>query len=163
MRTPKTDPARAFLLSVREARTERKQLERRLSQLRSEAERITAAYGDRQPGGSGDPHRDALLAEIADRSAGLDGAVRKCWRVEELADDFIHELGDYRHRAILRLRYIDCLRWPKLTEALTELGLWYEERQVFRLHGVALQEARRIWPEWVKRHPELQEVEAWEN
>jgi transposase len=151
------DPARAFLLSVREVRAERRQLERRLAQLRSEAERITASYGKGAPGGGGDPHKDGLLAELADRSAALDEAVRACWRREDLADEFIHLLPDYRQRAVLRLRYIECLRWPKLTEALTQVGLYYEDRQVFRLHGAALQEARAVWPRWVEKHPELQE------
>ena len=153
------DAARAFLRSYREVRAERRQLERRLDGLRSEAEHITANYNG-QPGGGGDPHKDSLLVEISDRSEALDELIKACWRREDLVGEFIQELEDYRHRAILRFRYIECLRWTSVVEELKTVGLFYDERQVYRLHGVALQEARKAWPEWVKRHPELKEEET---
>ena len=148
-----------FLRSVRTLRSERLYAERRIERLFAEAERITMSY-KLAGGGSGDVHRDALLAELADRSVELARKVRELWRREELVEAFIEGLPDDRHRAILRLRYIGCLPWPKVRAALEALGFWYDERQVFRLHGAALQIARGMYPDWVKRHPELKEEET---
>jgi len=148
------DPVVELLRSVRGYRAERRMLERRLAFLRAEAEHITARY-DGQPGGGGDPHKDALLTELADRSTALDAAMRVCWKREDAVDDFIHSLPDYRHRAVLRLRYVECLSWAKVGEGLKSVGIFYEPRQVFRLHGAALQAARNAYPSWVKKHPEI--------
>ena len=155
------DEARAFLRSVRALRSERLQAERRIEQLRTEAEHITTSYkliGN--VSGGGDQHKDALLAELADRSTELEEKIRALWRREALVDTFIERIPDARHRAILRLRYIDCLPWPKVQAALEALGFWYDERQIFRLHGAALQIARGMYPDWVKQHPELKEEET---
>jgi hypothetical protein len=37
------------------------------------------------------------------------------------------------------------LRWPKIVEELKKVGIYYEERQVYRLHGDALNAARDLW------------------
>lgn len=135
---------RSFLRSVRSARLERRQAERSLELLRTEAERITASFS-LAGGGGGDAHRDALLIELADRGKELEGVIRRQWAREREVEGFINQLPDERHRAVLRLRYVECLSWPKVLAGMQAVGLWYEERQMFRLHGAALREARKLW------------------
>lgn len=59
---------------------------------------------------------------------------------------FIARLGDPVCRTVLRLRYLEGLSWTQLQKRLYQDGLYYSERQIFRLHGAALQEARELWP-----------------
>ena len=127
--------AEDFLRSVKEARIEKRRCEFRLEELRSQCERMTAAYGP-STGGGGELHKDALL-------------IRRIAVVE----DFIATLPDVRQRTILRLRYIDVLGWNSVREGLQEYGLYYEDRQMFRLHGAALAEARKRFPAYAEEHP----------
>ena len=154
-----TDEVKTFLRSVRALRAERLYCESRLERLRAEAERITTAYS-LAGGGGGDVHKDALLTELADRSVELDGKIRALWRREAQVEAFISGLPDALHRAILRLRYIDCLSWPKVQAELERLGFWYDERSVFRFHGAALQTARTYFPGFALKHPEIKEEET---
>jgi len=136
---------------------ERSICEDKLARTRTDAERITAAWGP-VSGGWGDPHKDGLLVLLADRSAELDAVIRRLWDRERLVEAFIALLPDERHRAVLTLRYIDCLRWPQVEEKLKELGVWYDERQMFRLHGAALQAARTHYAAFAAAHPEIEEA-----
>lgn len=152
--------AEAFLRSVKEARTEKRRCEFRLEELRSQCERMTAAYGPSAGGGAGgDSHGDALLIAAAEQSEILRRKVAayisQIWAVEE----FITELPDVRQRTILRLRYVDLLGWNAVREGLQEYGLYYEDRQMFRLHGAALAEARRRFPAYAARHLEIKPKE----
>lgn len=146
--------AEAFLRSVKEARIEKRRCEHRLEELRSQCERMTAAYGP-STGGGGEVHKDALLIAAAEQSEVLRrkaaAYVGRICAVEE----FIAELPDVRQRTILRLRYVDLLGWNAVREGLQEYGLYYEDRQMFRLHGAALAEARRRFPAYAARHPEI--------
>jgi hypothetical protein len=156
MMTNRPDAARDFLRSLRPLRQERKHSERRLEQLYAEAARITATYTP-LTGGVGDQHRDALLIELADRAAELRELIKRQWSQEHLVEEFIDEIPDERHRTILRLRYVDCLRWPKVLEEMERAGLYYDERQMYRLHGSALQAARGLYPEFELKHSEMKE------
>jgi hypothetical protein len=148
-----------FLRSVREARIEKRRCAFRLEELRTQAEKVTAAYGALAPGGSSDDHKDALLIAAAEQGEKLLRREQEYLRRIEAVEDFISELPDVRHRTVLRLRYIDGLRWDDVLTGLREYGMQYEPRHMYRLHGSALAEARRMWDEWVAGHPEINEGE----
>ena len=154
---------RTFLRSVREARMEQRQCERRLDELRSQCERVTAAYGPLTPGGGGDVHKDSLLIAVAEQGEELLEKTKRCVRQVAWVDEFIAGLPDARHRAILRLRYISLLRWDAVRYGMQEVGLYYAERHIYKLHGAALQEARRLWPEYLERHPEIRPRKYYEE
>lgn len=146
-----------FLRSVHDAKIEARRCETRLAELRAQCERLTAAYGDGTPGGGGgDKHRDAVLAAAADQAGELVRAVGLYHRYVDLAEKFIMTLPDVRHRMVLRIRYIDGARWGDVQTALRVYGMSYELRQIFRLHGAALSEARRRFDAWAEKHPEIQ-------
>ena len=95
--------------------------------------------------GTADVHKDNLLIALADKTALLPKLYEKWTDAEWEVDNFLDGITDVRHRAILKLRYVDMLRWPKIVEELKKIGIWYEERQVHNLHGEALNEARELW------------------
>lgn len=150
--------AEAFLRSVKEMRVEKRRCELRLEELRSQCERMTPAYG-LSAGGGGESHRDALLIKAAEQSEALRQKAAAYVARISAVEAFIAELPDVRQRTILRLRYIDLLGWNAVRESLQEYGIYYEDRQMFRLHGVALAEARRRFPAYVAKHPEIKPEE----
>lgn len=135
-----------FLRSVGEARAEARRCESRIEALRSQCEKVTAAYGSAagsRSGGDGSEHRDALLAELADQTREQCGRLRALLAQIRRVEAFIDALPDERHRAILRLRYVDGLVWREVTAELERCGIFYEQRQIYRLHNAALAEARK--------------------
>lgn len=149
----KPDPVRAFLGTVREARLEEARCRRRLQEIDAQCRSVTSPLSA-MPHGGGDSHKDGPLAALADQrrlhEALLTAAVRQEMKVER----FIAQLGTDRHRIVLKLRYVDLLGWTRIQEQLEAQGLYYSDRQIYRLHGEALQEARLIWAE---RHKEESE------
>lgn len=144
-----------FLRSVREARIEKRRCEYRLFELRAQCERTTAAYGTSPAGGGGSTHKDALLIAAAEQTDALRDKAAAYLRRIDAVENFISTLPDVTHRSILRLRYADGLGWPDVNAGLHDYGLYYEERQMFRLHGAALAEARRRFPAYAREHPDI--------
>ena len=144
-----------FLRSVREARIEKRRCELRLEELHAQCEKVTASYGPLAPGGSGDDHRDGLLAAAAEQADELTRRRAYYVRRQGLVEQFITRVPEPKYRVILRLRYVDLLRWDGVLSGMQEYGLHYSERAMYKLHGEALAEARRRFPAWVARHPEV--------
>ena len=140
------DPAREFLCSVREAAFNVSRCRRKIEQLRSECERVTAVMGG-APGGYGDEHKDGMWAELADYCTELSELYKVSVRHERKVQDFIGTLEDPDQRAVLTLRYVDLLRWPEIFQELSQLGMYYSERQIYRIHGLGLEAARKKWEE----------------
>lgn len=148
-----------FLRSVRVTRVEVIRCENRLKELRSQCEKVTAGYGDLAPGGGGDLHRDALLIELAEQTNEMYDSIRRLLAWGRLVELFIGTLPDERHRTILRLRYVDSLGWRRIQVEMKGYGFYYEDRQTFNLHGAALAEARRRFPAFLEKHPEITQKE----
>lgn len=141
------DEVRDFLDSLGRCRKAISLCQTRIRELENAATRITTAWKE-APGGGGDVHRDGTLAALADqRQKLLEQEVRYAEQMMAVTE-FISRVDHSTYQAILTLRYVQQLPWPALTEALKkEFNIYYSERQVTRLHGRALAEARRIWAE----------------
>lgn len=142
----RNDPVRAFLNSVRESRMDAKRLQTKLSQLEARATSITSQLSGMPRGGGAD--RDAVLASLADVSRDYYQRLALAEEQELKVLGFIDSLSETNYRMILKLRYIDCKRWPRVLAELKSVGLDIEERHLFRLHGEALKEAREKFKEW---------------
>ena len=138
------DPALDFLRSVRWSRVRARRTDLRLQELRAAATKITQRISG-MPGGGSDPHRDGLQAALVDLETRLTEEHREALERERAVSSFLSHLPDASHREVLTLRYVNCLRWPQIREELEKAGLYYEERQIYRIHGNALQAARRLW------------------
>ncbi len=151
MRDQRPHTADEFLRSVREARVEARRCEQRLDEIRAQCERITPNYGPLLPGG-GDDHHDALLIAATEQARTLyDRRQELLWQIN-LVEAFISELSDARLRSVLRLRYVDCMRWEDVVKGMRVYGYYYDLRHVTRLHGRALNEARKAWDGWAERN-----------
>ncbi len=138
------DPTLDFLRSVRWSRVRARRTDLRLQELRAAATKITQRISG-MPGGGSDPHRDGLQAALADLETRLTEEHREALERERAVSSFLSHLPDASHREVLTLRYVHCLRWPQIREELEKVGLYYEERQIYRIHGNALQAARQLW------------------
>lgn len=137
------DECRVWLESYRELRTEANRLFRRHQQLASQATRTTTQLTAVPGGGNGDKER--LLAALADADEeALSKHAESLRRMREI-ETFIDSLPSQNSRIILRHRYIELLRWTQIRFALERSGIYYEMAQIYRLHGIALREAREAW------------------
>jgi hypothetical protein len=97
-------------------------------------------------GGGAD--REKLLAALADADGEairrMTEAVKRQQEIENLIDRVPTDVC----RVVLRLRYVDLLRWSEIEKRMVKSGAYaYERRQIFRIHGLALKEARKVWEE----------------
>lgn len=116
--------------------------------LQERCEQITVCL-DAGRGSGGDPHRDSTLAALADRRSELVQLEGELERKEQQAEDFLERIGDERCRVILKLRYMERLRWPVIRERLEEMQFYYSDRQVFNLHRKGMKEAQQLF--WQER------------
>lgn len=143
MTYPTDDPVREFLDSARFARAEFNRLSQRVKQLEAQCTSITAALSATPGGGGNDAER--MWAALADESARLYPQLREAQEREHEVENFINKLEDPAHRLILKLRYLDTLSWPNVNRQLSCGGVFYSDRQIYRLHGDALAAARALW------------------
>lgn len=137
----------AFLVSVREAREEKRRCEWRLERLRDNCENITTVLRDTPGGGSGDKHKDTALIALVDAGAELRDRMRFYEERIEAVESFIDGIKDPVSRAILHLRFCACLTWEDVTEELKSYGVWVSERHVYNLRKRAERDADRKWEE----------------
>lgn len=132
------DPVREFLDSYWEMRKESARLERRIEELSAQTERVTAQLTG-MPRGGGDGANlvwDALI-DTKDRAGkNLKAVLDREAEIEE----FILMMEGPLLRQLLRYKYLELLTYEQIAAEMN-----YSERHVRRLHGRALQEARRTW------------------
>lgn len=139
------DSVREFLESAKWAHARATRLSRKIEQLKTQVEHITPSYSGMPSGGSSDP--SSSWAALAQLKAEYEEELVSAERREKEVKDFVESLPTPIHREVLCLRYCEGLRWPAVIDALDRAGYHYEDRQVFRLHGRALNEAREKWKE----------------
>jgi hypothetical protein len=139
------DPVREFLDSAVEAKVEYKRLNRRVEELESRATKMTQTMSG-MPGGGGSG-MELLWAALADEREKLTQAAEEEFKRYHDVESFISRIEDPVYRIILRLRYLDGLKWIPIQQRLYKDGFYYTERHITRLHGEALNAARRLWRE----------------
>ena len=139
------DACREFLESYGELMIEVRRLRDTHVSLWEQSTNITARLSDMPGGGGGD--RDGLLAVLADADEKTLRKYTEAMSRKAEIESFVDAVPGSLNRTILRLRYIERLDWDSVGNRLARAGLLLSERQVFRRHGQALQEARKLWEE----------------
>lgn len=138
------DALTAFLGSVEDAKIRYLRGVRKVEDLRLRCEHVTSAW-ESEPRGGGDVHKDGPLVALAQARGELPQLYREWENAEEEVNQFLEGVPSRTHRAILQMRYVELLQWPRIMKELQACGIYYEERSVFRHHGIALNEARELW------------------
>lgn len=137
------DECRQFLESYRELRTEVTRLWMRHERLWNQATRVTPRMS-LTPGGGGSD-RDNLLTMLADADGEALTKYAEADLRQHMIEDFIDDIPTAMSRIILRLRYVELLDWRDIPKALEKSRIYYSEQHIYRLHGIALREARELW------------------
>ena len=142
----KPDEVRDFLGSVWEAKFRFQRCVRKIEELSQRCENITSNW-DAGPRGGGDVHKDGALVELAFQESEKVRLDAEWTAREKEVEAFLDGIRDRCYQAILKLRYVDLLHWSQVMDAMEKSGLYYSERQIYNLHGQALDVARALWRE----------------
>ncbi len=129
---------RGFLGGVLEARRAVRRREWEVKALRDQYQQNSGRLDSRSRGTSPD-------RALEDGQIELDRARMELREREEQVEEFLSGLSDSRYRVVLKLRYVEMLRWAQIQKCMEELGLYYSERQIFNLHRRAMEEADALW------------------
>lgn len=117
-------------------RREKEQLERMREETFARLTQITPTLKGDRVSGTPNPHKFEELIEldtdIAEKIQSLDRTRHEIFTT-------IQQLTDSRYRQVLLGRYYECMAWSDIATLMH-----YEERQVFRVHGMALQAIQPI-------------------
>lgn len=145
MGNTKADPVREFLMSASRAHVEACTLRRKIERLTAQIERITPAYSLVPSSGGAD--RDAALVALADLTQEYQNKLIAAEHTEARVSAFVSSVPGEDNREVLYLRYCEGLSWPEVLRAMQADRCCYSERQMYRIHGRALAEARIKWEE----------------
>ena len=124
--------AKAWLSRGFWLRQEKEQIIRLRSETFDRLTNITQTLSDMPSGGTKDPHRYDALAELdvelAEKEAEIDRARLEIYNA-------VRKVKENRLRVVLIARYCECMSWPEI-----QAVMHYHERQVYRLHGKALEQ-----------------------
>ena len=139
---------RDYLYGVRDLFLSMNYCKLKIQDLKTQSESITAKMTGMPGGGGGDVHKDAVLAALADQKSKYEQMELEYLHKIEEVNAFIDEVPRTVDRLILRLRYVDCLKWEEIQEELHKCehgNRWYSLRHITRLHGDAIRSAEKIW------------------
>lgn len=135
---PEKDPVRGFLESYWELRKEHERLERKIEELESQCQSVTAKL-NAVPGGGGSRSNDTWDALVEARGRAGQQLAETLYREAEI-EQFINSLSEPVHRQLLKHRYLELMDWETIADILH-----YTVRHTLRKHGDALEESRQIW------------------
>lgn len=135
------NPAKAYLSRYQHLMLKCEAMERSISYLREQAESITIAMDPNKVQSSPkihDPIAEAVAA-IADTQERLAAARAEAFKVLDEITQTILRVDSDLLQSLLLMRYVDGMRWEAIAK---KIG--YEERQTYRLHGVALNKVKQV-------------------
>lgn len=148
MGTNQYSSCRDFLESYGELRAEEARLAELCRSLWEQATKITAQYSVAPGGGSGGGN-DGMLTAMTNARVKAEAKYIETLRREEELSEFLDSVEGSTNRIILRMRYLELRTWPEVADRMRRLGSRYDydERHIYRLHGQALDAARKRWSE----------------
>lgn len=144
----KKDPTREFLNSAKKLQIRAAKTQNRISQLRDMCTHVTrATTSDHKQTNSDERTGEDLKILLADETDRLEARYIDALRQIRKVERFINKLPSHTHRSLLELRYVNGLRWPEILAFCQQHGICASERHMYRLHGGALEAARKLWKE----------------
>lgn len=139
--------ARDALEALEESRSQVARLRRKIQYLQTKATGTTSRYGARSTTASPSQGPVELWNTLADLKQELQLRERRLSRQEKRLGRWIDMLPKPRWRMVLRYRYLDCMEFVDVADAMSKaVGREVSIHQVYRLHIQALQAAEECWP-----------------
>lgn len=140
--TQKNGEVYAFLCSLPELRQAEARQKLALELLE---DRLAAFQGKRRLPPEEEAERAALSEQIRQTRRRWAQARQEAARREQEISALIGAVPSPLFRSVLQLRYCEGRRWEAIWELLPRLGLYYSQRQLYRIHARALEEAGRLY------------------
>lgn len=132
-----------FINSVRYARAEYERLSLRIKEMEAQAMKVTTTLSGTPGGGNADAQ--ALWARIVDDTDELYRLQHTYLSQIKAVEEFCDGIENSMEREVMKLRYVNCLKWRGVEEALDRAGLCYDERTIYRIHRAAMDSAQELW------------------
>ena len=134
-----------FLGSVWDAKRDLQNCDWKITKLTSRCERMTASW-DSGPGGKGgDPHREGPVLALMEQQKKRRKLERVLRQRERETDEFLDQMPEQDLELVLRMRYVELMRWGEIRDRLEEMNFGYTERHLYNLNKKALDAACRLW------------------
>ena len=125
---------KAYLQWIRRCRPDEEAILEEIETLRAKRMSASAGIGDGTPrGSSGNGDLAAYAAQLDALERKLSAHVRRYLQARNCLEEDILRMDSATEAAVIRLYYIAGKTWHDVAEAIG-----YEERQTFRIHGMAL-------------------------
>lgn len=142
----KTEALKHYLRSAKYWRNKADYLSDKITEIRSECEKMTTSYSD-VPGFSGfDDHRQQKYDEMIDKEREYEECVRKCNEQVKEIQRFIDRLYKHEEREASEYHYIYFEDWQT-----TALKMDFSVRRVLDFHGDALLHLLEIHKQMVEK------------
>lgn len=122
--------AKEWLMRGFRLKQEKEQLERMREELFTRLTKVTQNISGEAVSGTKDPYKFDALVQM---DVELEEKIKELDKVRLEIFQAIQQLTDRRYRMVLLGRYYECLPWPDIATLMH-----YDERQVYRFHGMAL-------------------------
>ncbi|WP_028504141.1 DUF1492 domain-containing protein [Ruminococcus albus] len=127
-----TDEVKKYLWQAYALKDKLQREELKLKELRSTVEYRSPSFEGMGGSGSGDK-MSRTIERIIERSERVNMlACEYAAKFEEI-EQMIKTIGNDNLEWILEMRYLNCMKWDEIAARIN-----YSERQVLRLHGIAL-------------------------
>ena len=110
-----------------------------IKRLRSQAEKVTAAYSHAPTFGGYEDRRQSIMDEMIEKERKFEDARRKSYAYVQEIRLFIGLLEDYKERSVCEHRYLSYYGWLDIAMALN-----YSISNVKKIHDNALENLLRI-------------------
>ena len=104
-----------------------------LQQLRSQAQRITAAYKTVPGGGGSESGRPEIITQIIQLEKTIKVDTKRLQDELLMVRFMINSLDDFQERIVLQYRYVNGKTFEEIAAKIS-----YDVRQIYRIHGNAL-------------------------
>lgn len=139
--------ARDALEALEESRSQVARLQRSIQYWQAKSTAVTTRYGNRPSRNAPSQGPAEIWNKLADLKQELQLRERRLARQEKQLSRWIDLLPKPRWRMVLRYRYLDCMEFTDVADAMTKAaGRPISIHQVYRFHIQALQAAEELWP-----------------
>lgn len=128
--------AKTWLMRGFWLRREKEQLERMREETMARLTKITPTLDAERVTSTPNPYKFEELIEL---DADIDAKIKVLDKTRLEIFGAIQQVQDARYRMVLLGRYYECMAWTDIATLMH-----YEERQVYRVHGMALQAIQPI-------------------
>lgn len=128
------DEVKRFLLRAWNVNKEREEDFERIQRLRSQLTKVTTSYGNTPSGSRNNDKMGEAIVLLTTMESEYRNHIAEYFRVTKEIENLIDTLEQQSHRRILKLRYLDFLKWESIAGKMC-----YDIRHVIRMHHEAIE------------------------